>query len=81
MATRVGMHQAKTHFSTLVERARAGEEVVVERSGVPVAKIVAYEEKPRSILDAQGALRGRIRIADDFDELPDDVARALGMID
>lgn len=81
MAIRVGMHEAKTHFSKLVERARAGEEIVVQRSGTPVAKIVAYEEKPRSILDARGALRGRIWMADDFDELPEDVARALGMID
>ncbi len=81
MATRVGMHEAKTHFSKLVERARAGEEVVVERSGVPVAKIVAYEEKPRSILDARCAWAGQVTIHGDFDELPDDVARALGMID
>jgi len=81
MATRVGMHEAKTHFSKLVERARAGEEVVVERSGVPVAKIVAYEEQPRSILDARGAWAGQVTIHGDFDELPDDVARALGMID
>jgi len=81
MATRVGMHEAKTHFSKLVERARAGEEVVVERSGTPVAKIVAYEEKPRSIEGLRGAWAGKVTIHGDFDELPDDVARALGVID
>ena len=38
----VSIHEAKTHFSRLVARAEAGEEIVVRRGPTPVAKIVAY---------------------------------------
>jgi prevent-host-death family protein len=66
----VSIHDAKTHFSRLVARAEAGEEIIVRRGATPVAKIVAYHAPttPRT----PGALKGRIVIADDFDEtLPD----------
>lgn len=79
--TRVGMHEAKTNFSSLVERARDGEEIVIERSGRPVAKIMAYDEKQLGLLALKGAWKGKTRIADDFDELPEDLQRAFGMID
>lgn len=39
----VGMHEAKTHFSRLVRRAQAGDDVIGENNGTPVARIVAYE--------------------------------------
>lgn len=70
---RVGMHEAKTHLSQLVELAEAGEEIVIQRSGRPVARIVAIEER-RPIADAFGAMRGEIELADDFDALPDEFA-------
>jgi prevent-host-death family protein len=79
--TRVGMHEAKTNFSRLVESARRGEDVIVERSGRPVAKIVAYDEKPRGLMALEGVWKGKVKIADDFDELPEDLQRAFGMID
>lgn len=78
--TRVGMHEAKTNFSRLVESARRGEDVIVERSGRPVAKIVPYDE-PRGLLALEGIWKGKVEIADDFDELPEDLQRAFGMID
>jgi prevent-host-death family protein len=68
----VSIHEAKTHFSRLVARAEAGEEIIVRRGSKPVAKIVAYREP--STPRRPGALRGKIRIADDFDEIPDDFA-------
>jgi prevent-host-death family protein len=40
----VNIHDAKTHFSRLVERARAGEEIVIAKAGKPVAKLVPVEE-------------------------------------
>jgi prevent-host-death family protein len=66
----VSIHEAKTHFSRLVARAEAGEEVVVRRGAKPVAKIVAYHAPttPR----VPGSLKGRITIAEDFDETPED---------
>ncbi len=66
---RVGMHEAKTQLSKLVELAEQGEEVVIQRSGRPVARLVAVERR-RPAAQAFGALRGQIELADDFDELP-----------
>ena len=62
----VGMHEAKTHFSRLVKRAQAGEEVVVENYGKPVAKIVGYE--PTLGKRPLGLLKGKIVIKPDFDD-------------
>ena len=70
---RVNMHEAKTHLSRLVERVKAGEEITVSRAGKPVARLVAV--RPVTGSRTPGALRGRIRIADDFDApLPDEIA-------
>jgi prevent-host-death family protein len=68
----VSIHEAKTHFSRLVARAEAGEEIIVRRGATPVAKIVAYHapSTPRR----PGALKGKIRIAEDFDETPAEFA-------
>jgi prevent-host-death family protein len=75
---RVGMHDAKTHLSRLVERAEAGEEVVIQRNGKPVVRLVPIVEEPRSLASVRGAWRGRMRMAADFDELPEDIAEAFG---
>lgn len=70
MATvKVGMHEAKSQLSRLVEMVERGEEVIIQRSGRPVARLVAVHHR-RPVSEAFGALRGQIRIADDFDELP-----------
>ena len=65
----VSIHEAKTHFSRLVARAEAGEEIIVRRGATPVAKLVAYHAPttPR----VPGSLAGRIALADDFDETPE----------
>lgn len=76
--TRVGMHQAKTQLSKLVERAEAGEDIVIQRNGKVVARLVPVVEEPRSLASVRGAWRGRVRMADDFDELPEDIAAAFG---
>lgn len=69
--------EAKAHLSALLDRVSRGEEVIIGRAGKPVAILEPYhaEQQPRQ----PGRLRGRIRIADDFDELPPDMAAALGM--
>ena len=73
----VGMHEAKTKLSQLVERAEAGEEIVIARNGTPVARLVAVANT-NSLAAVHGALRGRVHMAEDFDELPDDIAEAFG---
>ncbi len=75
---RVGMHEAKTHLSQLVERALDGEEIVLTRRGEPAVRLVP-ERSGGGFASLAGVWRGRVRIADDFDELPDDLAEPLGM--
>jgi prevent-host-death family protein len=70
------MHEAKTRLSQLVERAEAGEEIVIARNGKPVVRLVPVGTTA-SLGDVRGAWRGRVRIADDFDELPEDIAEAF----
>jgi len=71
--------EAKAQLSALIEKVMAGEEVIIGKAGKPVARIIRYENnrQPRQ----PGALKGKIKIADDFDELPDDIAEAFGVVD
>ena len=62
----VTIHEAKTHLSRLIVRVEAGEEIVVRRGKVPVARLVKYEP-PRRVRKP-GAWKGRAWIADDFNE-------------
>jgi len=66
---RVGMHEAKSQLSRLVDLAESGEEVIIQRSGRPVARLVTVQRR-RPVTEAFGALRGEVELADDFDELP-----------
>lgn len=66
---RVGMHEAKSQLSRLVQLAEGGEEVIIQRSGRPVARLVAMQRR-RPVAEAFGEMRGEIELADDFDELP-----------
>jgi prevent-host-death family protein len=52
----VNIHEAKTHFSKLLERVAQGEEVVIAKSGVPVARLVAIHKKrkPRPLGTGKG---------------------------
>ena len=63
------IHEAKTRLSQLIERVQAGEEVIIGKAGVPVAKLIRYNE--REVPRRPGYWRGKVRIADDFDELPE----------
>ena len=72
-----GMHDAKTNLSQLVARAQAGEEIVIARNGKPVARVVPIAPA-NSMASVRGIWRGQVRFADDFDELPDDIAEAFG---
>jgi antitoxin (DNA-binding transcriptional repressor) of toxin-antitoxin stability system len=67
MATTVKMHEAKTHLSSLVARAVAGEDIVIARGDKPMVKLVAIESpsKPKRVF---GSLAGKISIPDDFFE-------------
>ena len=73
---RVNMHEAKTNLSRLVAVIEAGEtdEVEIARAGHVVARIVP----PRQLAPRRpGQWAGRVRIHDNFDELPDELAAAF----
>jgi prevent-host-death family protein len=69
----VNVHEAKTHLSRLLERVAAGEEIIVARSGKPIARLVRYE--PSTVSRQPGRLRGAIAMAPGFDQMPDDLRR------
>ena len=73
--------EAKTQLSKLVHEAEGGQEVVVRRGSKPVARIVAIPQSEAVVRRKPGAMRGRIKMREDFDEWPPDIARALGIID
>jgi prevent-host-death family protein len=68
------VHDAKTHLSRILERVAQGEEIIIAKSGRPVAKLVRLAVEPRK----PGRLKGRIRVGTDFDEpLPDEILAAF----
>ena len=65
MSEQVNIHEAKTHFSRLVERAAAGEEIVIAKAGQPRARLVPLE-RPSGRRRGYGSMRGKIWLADDW---------------
>lgn len=63
----VNIHEAKTHLSELLERVKAGEEIVIAKAGKPVARLSPFStEQPAPRVP--GIDKGKIVIAPDFDE-------------
>ena len=72
MAAVVNVHEAKTHFSKLLERVRQGEEIVLAKAGKPVARMVPVADAMAR--RTPGSARGKVALHDDFDApLPDDL--------
>jgi prevent-host-death family protein len=65
MSRQVNIHAAKTQLSRLVEEAAAGDEIIIAKAGKPIARLTALETRtaPRK----PGLLKGRVRVAKDFD--------------
>ena len=72
----INIHEAKTHLSRLVDEVSAGEELIIAKAGKPLARLVPIKlarpaRKP-------GFLKGKIRIANDFDTaLPSELIDAF----
>lgn len=67
----VNIFEAKTQLSKLIEMAEKGEDVVIARAGKPVARLTKLNPAKPKI--RYGLLKGKMRIADDFDApLPED---------
>lgn len=69
------IHEAKSHLSKFLELVFQGEEVIICKAGKPIAKLIKYsqEEQPR----LPGYWKGKVHIADDFDELPNAILAAF----
>ncbi|HEX5947394.1 MAG TPA: type II toxin-antitoxin system Phd/YefM family antitoxin [Acidimicrobiales bacterium] len=65
----VNVHEAKTHLSRLLDRAQAGEEIIVAKAGKPVARLVPLESG--APVRRPGGLDGRVIADDFFESLPD----------
>lgn len=64
----VNIHDAKTHLSHYLEQvATSHRPIVICRNGKPIAQLVEYK---KILKRKSGALKGKIKIAEDFDELP-----------
>jgi prevent-host-death family protein len=76
----LNISEAKAKLSSVIERVvSTGDECLIGKAGKPVAKIVRYEpsRKPRRL----GFLKGKIRLAKDWEEWPADIAAGLGIKD
>jgi prevent-host-death family protein len=70
----VNVHEAKTHLSRLLNRISAGEEIVIAKSGKPVARLVPYSD--RTTPRVPGKDRGLFSVPEDFDApLPEELLR------
>ncbi len=66
----VNVHEAKTHFSRLLEQVHAGQEVILAKAGKPYARMVPLEDEPPR--RQAGRLAGKVLDEAFFDALPED---------
>lgn len=64
MSTTFNMHEAKTHFAKLVERAVDGEDIIVAKAGKPQVRLVPIVEKPKT--RTPGIDKGKVFVHDDW---------------
>jgi prevent-host-death family protein len=77
MAVISNLYEAKTNLSQLVDRAAAGEEIIIAKNGVPLARLVPLEARPARRVP--GGWEQGVKIADDFDApLPPELLAAFG---
>ena len=79
-SSQFNIHEAKTHFSRIVERVERGEEIVISRAGEPVAKLVPIVRRVNRT--SRGSLKGRLILRNDWDsaESNEQMARDFGLL-
>lgn len=66
----VNVHEAKTNLSRLLVKVEAGEDIIIARSGTPVARLVRFQKQGKRHF---GSMKGRVRLDDSFfDPLPEE---------
>ena len=64
-AVHFNMHEAKTNLSRIIERVERGEEIIIDRAGTPVAKVVPLVRRVNRT--AIGSLAGQLDLSGDWD--------------
>jgi len=68
----VNIHKAKTHLSKLLAQVKEGQEIIIAKSGKPIAKLIPIAEKP--VRRIPGTAKNKITISPSFnDPLPEDL--------
>jgi len=77
MPIKVNIYEAKTKFSKLIKQAMSGEEIIIAKSGKPVAKLIPFGERATERIP--GSAKGKIFIGDNFDApLPEELLETFG---
>jgi len=71
---KVNIHHAKTHLSKLIEKVLEGEEIVIAKYGKPLVRLEAYRPVEKR---EPGSWKGKVWIAGDFDELPEEIEKSF----
>ena len=65
----VNIHEAKTHLSSLIDRAAKGEPFIIAKAGKPLVKVVALDAPEPGQVRRVGFMAGQIEVPDDFDRM------------
>ena len=68
------IHEAKTHFSRLIDRVAAGEEIIIGKAGKPVARLLPYKQAAPPVRKP-GSMKGKIKIKAGFDAVDDQIEK------
>ena len=70
MASTFNIHYAKTHLSKLLEQVQAGEEIIIAKSGKPIARLYSVEKEPEKTKPKRvfGSMKGKVWMSPDFDD-------------
>nr|WP_296076281.1 type II toxin-antitoxin system prevent-host-death family antitoxin [uncultured Actinoplanes sp.] len=78
-AAQFNIHEAKTNLSRIIDRVERGEEIIISRSGTPVAKVIPLNRRVDRV--GRGSLAGQLTMADDWDspDVNEAIARDFGL--
>ncbi len=68
----VNIHEAKTHLSRLIDRARQGEPFIIAKAGKPLVKVSAISLESSTVMHRLGFMRGQLSVPEDFDRMGGD---------
>ena len=72
----INIADAKAHLSSLIKKVEENnEQIIIQRAGKPVAKIIRYHKA--KTINRVGAFKNTIKLAKDFENWPDDIAKQL----